>query len=170
MLHTDVGISNYESKWFQATPEGEAALHAVIAGETVTCPVTRADDAGSESLLGTAPMWFTPPVVNTEPDTTGSEQSPNVSGSILLSNTNSVNGDLVIGASLLQDSSNVMIRLAGADQPRRWLDHLDIAHIAYDADGFAHYDWEAVFAQPGCYVLYAYMPYHETKVYLEMEQ
>ena len=102
IVRTEVGTSNYDGKWFQATPEGEAALRAVIAGETVTCPVTRADDADVQTLLGTDPMWFTPPIVKPEIDTTESGQSPNVSGSILLSNTNKVNGDLVIGASLLQ--------------------------------------------------------------------
>jgi hypothetical protein len=167
------GESIYDQRWFPVTPEGEAALRAVLAGETVECPVTPARDdvealPAGQPVIGGDSIWFAALDV-TAPDPTA-PKAPNAAGSIFVHE--SVQGSFVMGSRWLEGQGFAEFirpdwseRITGG----KWVDHLIADEIAPDATGYACYDWEAYFPHPGCYMLYAYADYQGIQVYIEVK-
>jgi hypothetical protein len=162
---TLVGTPNFEGKWYPTTPEGDAAIRAVLAGEPVTCPVTPTDDSSGQPLydgdvIRLLPLKFDG--FGAEAAATSGDPTANVAGTVLLDEA--VRGSFWMDIIWLQGGSETPIRFDGETD---WQDNLELDRIDANEGDETIYEWEALLAEPGCYWVYTWAGDEALTVYVE---
>jgi hypothetical protein len=179
ILETLIGTANYDGLWFHTTLAGETALKEVLAGETVTCPVTaseaRPEITGSDQpLIGSGSIWLTSPDGLTAPPdaetTPASSDVPNAHGTLFVGPD--IPSGFVLGATWLQGDANSYFLTQDWSAPHpqgHWVDGLLANKTLPAVNGYARYTWDGYFPNPGCYMLYVYADNTSAQVFVEVK-
>lgn len=171
IVDTKIGQASYDEKWFPTTPEGDAAIRAVLAGETIACPVTPVDDSSGQPLYAGESIRLLPlkfygfRASDGAAAAADSENERNVAGTVLLDET--VRGNFWMDITWLQGVDFAPIRLAGATD---WRDNLEFERIEPIRNAATIYEWESFLPEPGCYSVYVWAGSKALTIYVEMDE